>query len=86
LSNYPKPYHNDQSHIAAEFNLHEDHVSQLARLAYFKINSYKLSLVNAAFCKSRQELFSIIEGSLLHYIHPTDVLADQGFFESWLEN
>lgn len=79
-------YHNDQAHIAEESRLHDEHVVQLSRLAFFKINSYKLSLVNAAFCRSRNELFSIIKGSLLNYIDSTEVLADHGFFETAIEN
>jgi hypothetical protein len=79
-------YHNDQAFIAEESRLQEEHVTQLSRLAFFKINSYKLSLVNAAFCRSRKELFSIIQTSLLTYIDATEVLADHGFYETAIEN
>ena len=81
-----QPIYNDQAHIAEEFNLFDDYTTQTARLAYFKINSYKLSLVNAAFCKSKKELTGIIKGTLLNYTEPAIVLADLGFFKSEYDN
>jgi hypothetical protein len=81
-----KPFYNDQAHIAEEFNLFDDYTTQTARLAFFKINSYKLSLVNAAFCKSKNELTGIIKGTLLNYTEPAIVLADLGFFKSEYDN
>jgi hypothetical protein len=79
-------YCNDQAYIAGSFNLDEDYVNQMARLAYFKINSYKLSLVNAAFCASRDELSGIIRGSLLNYTPASDILVQLDFFISEVEN
>jgi hypothetical protein len=79
-------YHNDQAHIATSYQLGEEHINHVSQLAFFKINSYKLSLVNAAFCRSREELLSIIKGSLLNYIDALDVLAEYGFFEQAVEN
>jgi hypothetical protein len=81
-----KPYHNDQAHIAEEFHFVDEHTIQIARLAFFKINSYKLSLIKASFCTSREELTDIIKGTLLNYTDATDVLADLGFFETELCN
>jgi hypothetical protein len=81
-----KPFYNDQAHIAEEFRLVDDYTSQTARLAFFKINSYKLSLVNAAFCMSRDELSGIIKGTLLNYTDSAEVLGDLGFFKSELDN
>jgi hypothetical protein len=81
-----KPFYNDQAHIAEEFSLFDDFTTQTARLAFFKINSYKLSLVNAAFCKSKNELTGIIKGTLLNYTEPAIVLADLGFFKSEYDN
>jgi siderophore synthetase component len=75
-----KPYHNDQAHIAEEFMYMDDHTMQTARFAYFKINSYKLSLINAAFCISREELTGIIKNTLLNYKAPLDILNDLGYF------
>ena len=81
-----KPYHNDQAYIAGQFRFMDDHATQTARLAQFKINSYKLSLVNAAFCMSRNELTGIIKSSLLNYTNPAAVLADIGFFRDEIDN
>lgn len=76
------PYPNDQAHIAEEFQYQDEHITQTAQLAYLKINSYKLSLINAAFSMSREELASIIRSSLFNYIQPESVLSDLGFFKS----
>jgi hypothetical protein len=81
-----KPYHNDQAHIAEEFQFIDEHTMQIARLAFFKINSYKLSLIKASFCTSREELTDIIKGTLLNYTSATEVLANLGFFETELNN
>jgi hypothetical protein len=81
-----KPLYNDQAHIAEQFLLYDDYTVQTAKLAFFKINSYKLSMVNASFCISREEFRGIIRSSLLNYISPALVLADQGFFSSETEN
>lgn len=81
-----KPYHNDQAHIAEDFLYIDDHISQTARLAYFKINSYKLSLIHAAFCMSRDELSGIIKNSLLNYTEPLAILNNLGFFAASIEN
>jgi hypothetical protein len=79
-------YHNDVAHIATAYQLEEEHINHVAQLAFFKINSYKLSLVNAAFCRSREELLSIIKGSLLNYIDALEVLSEYGFFDQAAEN
>lgn len=81
-----QPFYNDQAHIAESFHLADDFTSQSARIAYFKINSYKLSLVNAAFCKTRNELIENLKNTLLNYTNPGIVLADLGFFESEADN
>jgi hypothetical protein len=81
-----KPYHNDQVHIAEEFKYIDEHATQTARLAFFKINSYKLSLINASFCASREELTNIIKGTLLNYVDPSTVLANLGFFDAEMDN
>ena len=79
-------YHNDQAHIAEEFNYLDEHTKQTARLAYFKINSYKLSLIHAAFCMTRDELTGIIKSTLLNYTAPSSILVGLGFFASETEN
>lgn len=79
-------YPNDQAYIAKEFFFIDAHIAQTSRLAFLKINSYKLSLINAAFCMSRDELASIIKNSLFNYTKPETVLADQGFFSAAMNN
>ena len=79
-------YPNDQAHIAEEFLFIDDHITQTAQLAYLKINSYKLSLINAAFCMSREELAGIIKSSLFNYTVPGTILSDQGFFSAEIYN
>ena len=79
-------YPNDQAHIAEEFQFIDDHINQTAQLAFLKINSYKLSLINAAFCMSREDLAGIIKSSLLNYTSPQTVLSDQGFFNGVIYN
>lgn len=74
------PYYNDQAHIAEEFHLIDDHTTQVARLASYKINSYKLSLYHAAFCMNREELEIIIKSSLLNYTDPLAILNELSFF------
>jgi len=81
-----KPYHNDQAHLAEELIFIDEHTTQTARAAFFKINSYKLSLINSAFCMSREELTGIIKSTLLNYTDPASVLADLGFFSAEIDN
>lgn len=81
-----KPYHNDQAHIAEEFHFIDEHTAQTARLAFFKINSYKLSLIKASFSTTREDLTDIIKSTLLNYVDPGRVLANLGFFDAALEN
>lgn len=80
------PFYNDQAYIAESFHLVDEYTTQRAWLASFKINSYKLSLVNAAFSISREELTGIIKSSLLNYTNPEIILADLGFFGSESDN
>lgn len=81
-----KPLYNDQAHIAEEFHLIDEHIVQTARLASFKISSYKLSLSNAAYCANQDELRHIINVSLLHFEDNASILAGLGFFASEIEN
>jgi hypothetical protein len=81
-----KPYYNDQAHIAEEFQFIDEHTSQTARLAFFKINSYKLSLIKASFSTSQEDLSSLIRSTLLNYTNPGRILADLGYFKMEREN
>lgn len=77
-----KPYYNDQAHIAQEFHFIDEHTMQTARLAFFKINSYKLSLIKSSFSTSREDLTDIIKATLLNYTDSAKVLANLGFFDA----
>ncbi len=79
-------YYNDTAYIAQSFRLSEDYTAQTARLAFFKVNSYKLSLVKASFTESREELVNNLKDSLLNYTSPEIILADLGFFQSEYDN
>lgn len=81
-----QPYCNDQAYIAGAFHLDEDYIGQMSRLAYFKINSYKLSLIKASFCRTRDELEQNINSTLLNYTDTGVILADLGFFQSETDN
>jgi hypothetical protein len=81
-----KPYYNDQAHIAEEFQFIDEHTSQTARLAFFKINSYKLSLIKASFSTTKEDLSSLIRSTLLNYTNPGRILADLGYFKMEREN
>jgi len=80
------PFYNDQAYIAESFHMVDDFTSQTARLAFFKVNSYKLSLIKTSFAKSREELKASIQNSLLNYTNPGIILADLGFFQSEMDN
>jgi hypothetical protein len=81
-----KLYYNDQSYIAESFRLAEDFTEQNARLAFFKINSFKLSLIKSSFCKTSEELIENLRNSLFNFTSPEIILADQGFFSAETEN
>ncbi len=81
-----QPYYNDTAYIAESFHLSEDYTAQTARLANFKINSYKISLVKASFGNSRKELVDNLKENLFNYTSPEIILADLGFFQSETDN
>jgi len=80
------PYHNDQAHIAEQFSFIDENTKDVSRLALYKISSYKLSLSNAAYCISRDEISTIIRNTLLNFIEPITVLANSGFYEEEVDN
>jgi hypothetical protein len=80
------PFYNDQAYIAESYNMSEDYLVQAARLAFFKINSYKLSLIKSSFCKSREELQENLRGSLFNYTENGTILSGLGFFSAELDN
>jgi hypothetical protein len=79
-------YYNDTAYIAQSFYLSEDYTAQTARLAFFKINSYKISAVSSSLRKSNKELVNNLKDTLLNYTSPGIILADQGFFQSEVDN
>ncbi len=81
-----QPIYNDQAHIAESFHLVDDFTSQTARLAIFKINSYKLSMVKSSFRETREELKNNLNNSLMNFTDPGIILADLGFFQAEIDN
>ncbi len=81
-----KKLYNDQAYIAESFQLTENFTEQTARLAYFKINSFKLSLIKSSFCKTKEELSENLRSSLFNFTSPGIILADLGFFSAETDN
>jgi hypothetical protein len=81
-----KPIYNDQAHIAEDFNFIEEHTAQTSRLAFYKINSYKISLIKASFNSGHEAMSVIIRKTLLNYTDPATVLANLGFFDADIDN
>ena len=81
-----KPLYNDQNYIAERFMAIDENTVQNARLAYFKINSYKLSLMKSSFSKSKEELTDNLKCTLFNYTDSTGLLAHLGFFDDMMEN
>lgn len=80
------PLYNDQGYIAESFCLEEDFTNQSARLAFFKINSYKLTLIKTKYKRTREELRHSIKENLFNYTDPGIILADLQFFQSEYDN
>lgn len=81
-----QPFYNDQAYIAESFHLVEDFTEQTARLAFFKVNSYKLSLQKPVFTKTRMELKENLTETLFNFTSPAIILADLSFFQSEYDN
>ncbi len=81
-----KPFFDDQAYIAEQFHIVDDQITQTARLAFQKINSFKFFQCNEAFRMNRQHLRSLIKGTLLNYMRPDAVLSDLGFFYEEISN
>lgn len=79
-------YYNDQEWIAEAFYLDEEYSKQASRLAFFKINSHKLTLISHSFIATRTELERSIQDSLLNYSTPASILKVSGFFEEETDN
>ena len=80
------PYQNDQAHIAEQFRFTDENTKDVSKLALYKISSYKLSLTNAAYCISKDEIGQIIKNTLLNFVEPITLLANAGFYETEVDN
>ncbi len=79
-------YCNDQAYIAESYLLDADYIHQMCRLAFFKINSYKLSVIKASFCRTKDELEKNLRSTLLNYKTAKELLCLTGFQEEELLN
>lgn len=79
-------FFDDQAHIAEQFTIVEDHTNQLALLAFHKVNAYKLSLKNQAYCMSRSELQQLLQSTLFNYVHPCTVMQMVSYFDDGSDN
>ncbi|MET0635048.1 MAG: hypothetical protein ABWZ25_03405 [Chitinophagaceae bacterium] len=79
-------FYNDQAHIAEEYQMTEDHLLQTSLLAFFKINSFKISQQDESFFASRQELQDLISNTLFNYTSPTVIMSELGFYSNENDN
>ncbi len=79
-------YLNDQAYIADGLLLADDLLAQSARLAHFKINYYKFTLIRPSFKQTREELRGNIRSSLFNFIHPSFILESVNFYKFELGN
>jgi hypothetical protein len=79
-------FYNDQAYIADQFTITDHHISNISLFAYYKINTYKLSLKNQAYCVSKKDITTLIHNSLLNYTRPDELLLTTGFFSSVIDN
>jgi hypothetical protein len=77
---------NDTAHIAGLYEIEEAHIYQASFIAFSKIKLYKLSKVQAAYCKSKAEMEQLVHSTLFRYIQPERLLLLSGFAEGELDN
>ncbi|MBS4065137.1 MAG: hypothetical protein KGZ74_11290 [Chitinophagaceae bacterium] len=77
---------NDTAHIAGQFEIQEAHLYQASFIAFSKIKLYKLSKVQAAYCKSKAEMEQLVHSTLFRYVQPHRLLLISGFAEGELDN
>ncbi len=77
---------NDTAHIASLFEIEEAHIYQASFIAFSKIKLYKLSRVQAAYCKSKAEMKQLVNTTLFRYVEPNRLLLISGFAEGELDN
>ena len=81
-----RPFYNDQRAIAEQLIFLDTHICQMAQLAHQKVTTLRLSYVHAAYCNSRKELYDLVKRTLLTYVTPDFVLAEEKFFDKELAN
>ena len=81
-----KLYYDDTRSIAEQFQLLDTHICQLAQLSFQKITALKLSYVHASYSVSHKEIYQLVKRSLLHYVTPDFVLAEQCFIDDYIDN
>lgn len=77
---------NDTAHIAGLFKISEAHLEQASFIAFSKIKLYKLSQMQAAYCKSVDDMRTLVNSTLFRYIQPERMLLLSGFAEGELDN
>lgn len=77
---------NDTLHIAGQFEIQEAHLQQASFIAFSKIQLYKLSRVQAAYCKSKADMEKLVSSSLFRFVQPSRLLLISGFAEGELDN
>jgi hypothetical protein len=77
---------NDQAHIASLFEIREEYLTQASFIAFSKIKLYKLSIVQSAYCKSREEMERLVHSSLFCFVEPERLLLISGFAEGEIDN
>lgn len=80
------PFFNDQAYFAETYLLEEDYTGQMARLAYFKINSWKRTQAENQPAPNRTELRKNLQETLLRSVKPMQVLVNLRFFDTSLAN
>lgn len=70
---------NDTAEIAAQFEIREAHLQQASFIAFSKIQLYKLSRVQAAYCKSKAEMEELVFLFFIPFCTTPSSLADFGF-------
>jgi hypothetical protein len=81
-----QPICDDRTYIAESFRLDSEYIGRMSKLASFKINSYKLALVNSAFDLTKEELGDNIRNSLMNCIDPYEIVSITGFWQTEIDN
>jgi hypothetical protein len=77
---------NDSADIASQFEINQAHLEQASFIAFSKIKLYKLSRMQAAYCKSADDMRTLVNSTLFRFIQPERLLLLSGFAEGELDN